>query len=277
MGRDDILTMPLPSTELRGATMLPDAVVSQWEQGAGLDDLVIETLQPKRFLAEGLIALGYGVYRRPNGRDFVALFRVKGVVVRAIDGLDKPRAHPIPNHGMPWGKCEVDALLSRYKVMSFIKLAEELGRQPDAVLFKLEKLRHVRRFYVDGAAYCAIFPEQFEPAEAGFTRAAVRSAAANLQQIPKSESPWIASESALQTQPQPQEPEMDKPNIETKTFIRGVDASTLSDDQIIGRILDLETQVEHLKKVKVTSTKVLDSIQSLEADIQALANYLDNR
>lgn len=277
MACDEILVIPACKTGAKSSAVLPNWAISRWTTGAELAALAADTGLPMGHVIDELVAEGYGVYRRPDGRDYAILVHTKNVCFRTLDAVYAACRHPTPHHGMPWTEDDIGYMLKRYKEISLLKLAEELGRKPDAVLFKLEKLRRVERFCVGSTPYCAIFPEQYEPTVEVSPNASRCNPAAGLQQTSKSDAPWLTSESTLQPQPRPQEPEMGKPNIEIKTFIRGVDASTLSDDQIIGRIIDLEAQVQHLKTVKVNSSKVESAIQGLESDIQALANYLDNR
>ena len=67
------------------------------------------------------------------------------------------------------------------------------------------------------------------------------------------------------------------PAIETKIFIFGVDASTMSDDQIVGRIFDIEGEIETLESVKNKPKKLVTKIEAMKADIKALVEYVDGR
>lgn len=67
------------------------------------------------------------------------------------------------------------------------------------------------------------------------------------------------------------------PAIETKIFIFGVDASTMSDDQIVDRIFDIEGQIETLESVKNKPKKLVTKIEAMKADIKALVEYVDGR
>lgn len=66
-------------------------------------------------------------------------------------------------------------------------------------------------------------------------------------------------------------------NIETKTFIRDVEASSISDGEIFKLIARLEGEAEVLGKIKVKSTKVAKAIADLNEDVQKLVQYLDSR
>lgn len=67
------------------------------------------------------------------------------------------------------------------------------------------------------------------------------------------------------------------PAIETKIFIFGVDASTMSDDQIVDRIFDIEGQIETLESMKNKPKKLTAKIEAMKADIKALVEYVDSR
>lgn len=66
-------------------------------------------------------------------------------------------------------------------------------------------------------------------------------------------------------------------NIETKTFIRGAEASSMSDSDIFRLIAKLEGEVDTLGKIKVKSVKVAKAIADLNEDVQKLVEYLDSR
>lgn len=66
-------------------------------------------------------------------------------------------------------------------------------------------------------------------------------------------------------------------NIETKTFIRGAEASSMSDSDIFRLIAKLEGEAEVLGKIKVKSVKVAKAITDLNEDVQKLVEYLDSR
>ena len=81
---------------------------------------------------------------------------------------------------------------------------------------------------------------------------------------------------------QTQETEMtqtanDVPAIETKIFIFGTDASTMSDDQIVDRIFDIERQIETLQSVKNKPKKLVAKLNAMQDDIKALVEYVDSR
>ncbi len=65
--------------------------------------------------------------------------------------------------------------------------------------------------------------------------------------------------------------------IETRTFINGVDASSLSDDQIFGEIAKIEKKIDTLKAVKTISKKLQKTIDEQQALAQKLADYVDAR
>lgn len=66
-------------------------------------------------------------------------------------------------------------------------------------------------------------------------------------------------------------------NIETKTYIKGADASTMTDSQIFSRIAGIEQEIDKLKAIRTPSEKLAKTIAELEADVTALAAYVDGR
>lgn len=72
-------------------------------------------------------------------------------------------------------------------------------------------------------------------------------------------------------------PTQDLPHIETKVFIRGCDASTMSDMEIFEVIRDLEKSVENLKGISNRPKKLKALIDQYEADIVAIVAYIDGR
>lgn len=65
--------------------------------------------------------------------------------------------------------------------------------------------------------------------------------------------------------------------IETRTFINGVDASTLSDDAIFNEIAEIEAKIAHLRNLKTQSRKRDQTIAKMEKYAVDLAAYLDGR
>lgn len=66
-------------------------------------------------------------------------------------------------------------------------------------------------------------------------------------------------------------------NIETLTLIGGINAATVSDDSIFHRIAQLESEIETLSAIKTKPKKLEAKIKGLQADIQALVKYVDER
>ncbi len=78
-----------------------------------------------------------------------------------------------------------------------------------------------------------------------------------------------------QTQPNPKETTVK--NIETKTFIRGVEASSMSDAEIFKQIGKLELEAKQLETIQNKPHKLLSAIADLNKDIAALVAYVDGR
>lgn len=101
----------------------------------------------------------------------------------------------------------------------------------------------------------------------------------NTEQTPISDEDLAA---IINAAPHPTETEMtqtanDVPAIETKIFIFGTDASTMSDDQIVDRIFDIERQIETLQSVKNKPKKLVAKLNAMQDDIKALVEYVDGR
>lgn len=65
--------------------------------------------------------------------------------------------------------------------------------------------------------------------------------------------------------------------IETKTFILGRDASTMTDIEIFNLIAKTEAELVKLKGIQTKSSKLAAHIARVEYDLCHLAEYLDNR
>mgnify|MGYP000898315850 FL=1 len=67
------------------------------------------------------------------------------------------------------------------------------------------------------------------------------------------------------------------PAFETKHFVNGQDTTTLSDDELIQAIKNLETEIAKLSEVKTESKKITDKISKLDEQRAAIAKLLDSR
>lgn len=65
--------------------------------------------------------------------------------------------------------------------------------------------------------------------------------------------------------------------IETKTFILGRDASTMTDVEIFNLIAKTEAELAKFKGISTKSAKLAAHIARVECDLRRLAEYLDNR
>lgn len=78
--------------------------------------------------------------------------------------------------------------------------------------------------------------------------------------------------------PPKEEPIMAKtPAFETKHFVDGQDASTITDEGLIHAIKRLEAEIEALGQVKTKSTKITAKITELNTQREAIAALLDAR
>lgn len=67
------------------------------------------------------------------------------------------------------------------------------------------------------------------------------------------------------------------PIINNVTYFKGTDIKVLNEDQLIKAIKDLESEVESLKAIKVTSKKVASNIEEIEEAINLVVAELDSR
>lgn len=65
--------------------------------------------------------------------------------------------------------------------------------------------------------------------------------------------------------------------IETRTFINGVDASTLSDDQIFQVIAKVENDIKELENIENKPTKLIKKIEKAHKGIEKVLRYVDAR
>lgn len=87
------------------------------------------------------------------------------------------------------------------------------------------------------------------------------------------------------SQPDPQPDQQPKemtmtithPAIVTRTFIFGVESSSVGDDEIFDKIAELETQAEALNKTKNKPKKLQAKIDSIMEDIKKLVEFVDGR
>lgn len=76
---------------------------------------------------------------------------------------------------------------------------------------------------------------------------------------------------------QPEEPTMTHATIETKTFIEGIDAANLSDEQVFKKIASLENSIKTWGAIENKPQKLNALIEQTKADINALVSYVDGR
>ena len=87
---------------------------------------------------------------------------------------------------------------------------------------------------------------------------------------------WEAEQAAKKLTPTPKEPTMAKPiSIETKTFINGIDATTLTDSQVYDLIASEEAKIAELGKIIAKPKKLVAEITKRQDGIHALVAHLD--
>lgn len=145
------------------------------------------------------------------------------------------------NHGRTWThehRAQLEELY--HSGASLEEMCEALQRPADGTLNKLEAWNMVR----------------YDPFTNTYTRR---------QTKPK----------ALPTQPE--EPTMTHATIETKTFIEGIDAANMSDEQIFKKIANLENSIKAWSAIENKPKKLDALIEQTKADIKALVAYVDGR
>lgn len=73
------------------------------------------------------------------------------------------------------------------------------------------------------------------------------------------------------------ETNMTKPiTITTKTFVNGVDISTMADAEVYDLIAQQESEIERLAKIKARPRKLVEELAKRQAGIDLLVAYLDS-
>lgn len=91
---------------------------------------------------------------------------------------------------------------------------------------------------------------------------------------------WVPSPSERNhntTQQPSKESAMTTPNIETKTFINGSDASSMNDAQIFSKIATLEAEHNRLDGIQNKPKKLVAVMAAIKEDIAKLVAYVDSR
>jgi len=83
---------------------------------------------------------------------------------------------------------------------------------------------------------------------------------------------------AMSHTPPKEEPTMARaPAFETKHFVDGQDATTITDEGLIHAIRRLETEIEALGEIKTKSNKIAIKVEELNKQREAIAALLDSR
>lgn len=165
--------------------------------------------------------------------------------------------------GKAWYAHEEESLAVCFKAgMQIEDLAPRFGRDRDGVLRKLEKLGLIEDKWLNETYFYACDYEPFSSLSAGVmphnVAVSINGSTITLQNLTK-------------------ETPMSTPTIENKTFILGKDASQMSDGEIFNLIAKTEGELAKLKAITTKSSKLAAHIKKVEADLKALAAYLDGR
>jgi hypothetical protein len=215
-----------------------------------------------------------------------------------------PDDRSFKNYGKRWTDEEKDKLAWLFSRFSLPGICRQLERPKAGVLAKLCEANLIHHSYRDGKYYMGAKPE---PVDVTSARQAGKSAffahlygtsettASTIQG--KSFDAYIMDEvfkhhnihdslhDAMRHVPLGpdlqqllKEPTMNTaPNIETKTFINGTDASAMTDAQIFSKIATLEAEHNRLDTIKAKPTKLVKVMEQITADIAALVTYVDGR
>ena len=194
---------------------------------------------------------------------------------------------PAPNAGLLWTRQhEIDLILGfASEGHDVTTLAINLGRGRDSVIARLNSMRLLGEPW--GSMYqsnYSVLPsdrllknanrELYQRGHASLNAVHLNSCFTNRS---TSSACLIKTEVTYGTEVPTKEHDMSKPIIETKTFIAGVDASTLTDIEIFNKIAELEVKADKWSKVQNKPKKLGKMIDEVHADIAALVKYVDER
>lgn len=137
-----------------------------------------------------------------------------------------------------------------------------------------EHLARLDDLFHDGASLAEMCEELQRPAD-GTLKKLVQRRLLNLDSLTNTYTRRQTKPKALPTQPE--EPTMTHATIETKTFIEGIDAANMSDEQIFKKIANLENSIKAWSAIENKPKKLDALIEQTKADIKALVAYVDGR
>ncbi len=192
-------------------------------------------------------------------------------------------------HGMLWEPWEHEELKRRFKAGQSLELICQLMKRPAAgVLSKLVQLKRLTQqirdgrseyFYADEQPDCVMddgrileFKTCAEPEEAVQYRAEHKRIIREARLAAQAE----YQPTTIQGTPVTSNPHK---TIETKTFIRGAEASSYTNDQIIHILAEQEAQLKFLQGLDAAkhSTAIAKKIDEIHLEIAQLIKYLDER
>jgi hypothetical protein len=215
-------------------------------------------------------------------REFDASFEIGDTVQRS-------------NHGKTWTVEEIARLAYLLDINSSMKqMCDMLQRSATSVRMKLESqclltifagtrymineenLRTLRDKSVHKVTY----------SDHGAVTGRMSSSRPSMQEFPKADHNWpdehtataerfIAS--AINPPIQEDLSMSNKITIEVKTFVNGVEGSTLTDAAIFNKIAAIEVEIEKLEAIKRKPKKLVALIAEMQADVEKLADYVDKR
>jgi hypothetical protein len=174
------------------------------------------------------------------------------------------------NHGFAWTPQEIRDLITRfYSGVRIGDLAVIHRRKRNAIALKLQGLGQIE---YDGIQ--SRYRVKEHPMSLVSTSTAIGTMAVSTNSVPISNGGTYVTNATINTQG---ETKVADKNIETKVFIKGVDAANLTDSQIFDRISNLEQQIANLNKIENKPKKLTTAIKDLQKDIRDMIDYVDSR
>ena len=168
------------------------------------------------------------------------------------------------NHGRTWtpqNKELVERLWTQR--VSVEEIAAQVGRSYSSVISKLTEARYLKY----SRLLCRWFYKDDYSKFAEKNTEHVEDTACDVTCLSSTNSPITLLQEEI-TMPQP---------FETKIYIHGALASSMTDAEIFTYISALESEIDTLKAIRTKSTKVEATIEEIQSNVLKIAEYLDNR
>ena len=171
-------------------------------------------------------------------------------------------------HGMPWTATELANLKFLYgDGRSLEYICECMKRQAAGVVPKLESMGLIDRYEIRKQipTYSLYDKEPVSP-EPPLVAWASKDGITEGHQLDAFRYAFLATTEKTMTA-----------TIETKTFISGVDAASMTDEAIFKKIAEIESSIAKWKAIETKPKKLTALIAKMTAEVQALVDYVDAR